>query len=132
MSMQDPISDLLTQIRNAGEVNKQNIIITSSKIKITILYILLSRGYINNFKIFIKEINKPMIIIFLKYYKNKHVINKIKRVSRPGLRVYKGIKNLPNSLNGMGLYIISTSKGIISDNKARNIHIGGEVLCLIE
>jgi len=130
--MQDPISDLLTQIRNAGEVNKQNIIITSSKIKITILYILLSRGYINNFKIFIKEINKPMIIIFLKYYKNKHVINKIKRVSRPGLRVYKGIKNLPNSLNGMGLYIISTSKGIISDNKARNIHIGGEVLCLIE
>ena len=130
--MQDPISDLFTCIRNAGLVNKTSIIIMSSKIKINILYILLKEGYINNFKIIIKSINKPMIKIYLKYYENKHVINNIKRISRPGLRVYKNKNNIPKPLNGMGLSIISTSSGLMSGKDARNLSHGGEILCLVE
>jgi len=130
--MQDPISDLCTQIRNAGKINKKTIEVISSRIKIAILGILFNEGYIENFKIIIKKYNKPTIYISLKYYKNKHVINTIKRISKPSLRIYKKINTLSKPLNGMGLFIISTPKGIVSDRTAKKINHGGEIICLIE
>jgi small subunit ribosomal protein S8 len=131
MSMQDPISDLLTRIRNGQMTKKSFVVIPSSSKKIKILDVLKNEGYIKGYNI-IQNLNKNNLEIYLKYYKNKPVISKIKRVSCPGLRVYKGKNCLPLILGGLGIAIISTAMGVVSDKKARSLGVGGEVLCIVE
>ncbi len=130
MSMQDSISDMLTCIRNAQIAKKKKIIIYYTKFKHSILNVIYSEGYIKKFNIFLNS-KKKSIIIYLKYYFNKPVITLIKRISRPGLRIYKSCKNLPLIKSGLGIVIISTSKGVLSDKKARILNVGGEVICYI-
>lgn len=131
MSMCDPISDLLTRIRNGQKAKKSFVLISNSIVKKKILDILKSEGYIKGYNV-INTSYESELEIYLKYYKNKPVISKIKRVSCPGLRVYKKKNDLPLVLGGLGLAIISTSSGIISDKKARALGKGGEILCVIE
>ncbi|CEN32053.1 30S ribosomal protein S8 [Candidatus Westeberhardia cardiocondylae] len=129
MSMQDPISDMLTCIRNGNRKNKRMVFVPSSKFKIKISDVLQSEGFIKKYQVQHKK--KSVLIIFLKYFKNEPVIETIKRVSRPGLRVYKKNKFLPTVMGGMGIAIISTSKGIMTDRLAKNMGIGGEVICYV-
>lgn len=129
MSMSDPIADMLTRIRNGQAVRKRQIIMPKSKLKIAIANILKEEGYITDYSI--AEKIKPTLTIKLKYYQNKPVITNIKRSSRPGLRHYKPSTKLPKVLDGLGIAIISTSKGLMTDKKARNTGIGGEVLCCV-
>lgn len=130
MSTQDPISEMLTVIRNGQSSKKDKVCVFSSVIKIAIVRVLQEEGFIKKYnikneKIFILE-------IFLKYYhKKKPVIESIQRISRPGLRVYKRKNELPYVMSGMGIAIISTSKGIITDKKARQINVGGEIICYV-
>lgn len=130
MSTQDPIADMLTIIRN-GQISKKNkIYVMSSTIKIAIVKVLFEEGFIKSF--FVQNDIKPVLEIFLKYYQhNKPVIDSINRVSRPGLRIYKNKKNLPQILSGMGSVIISTSKGVMTAKKARELNIGGEIICYV-
>lgn len=130
MSMSDPISDMLTRIRNAQMAEKPNVSMPSSKLKVSIAKVLLDEGYIETFKVAGSEA-KPTLEIELKYYAGRPVIEKIERVSRPGLRSYKGHAELPSVMNGLGVAIISTSKGVMTDRKARANGVGGEVLCLV-
>ncbi|HFL8794966.1 MAG TPA: 30S ribosomal protein S8 [Candidatus Azosocius sp. HAIN] len=132
MSMQDPISDLLTRIRNGQMAKKSFVISPSSKIKINILDVLKDEGYIKGYNINVDSFNKISLEIHLKYYKNKPVISKIKRISCPGLRVYKKKDKLPLILGGLGISIISTSFGVVSDRRARMLKKGGEILCIVE
>lgn len=130
--MQDPIADLLTRLRN-GCIAKQAVVrIPASKIKQSILEVLYNEGYISGYQVEQLENNKSEISVDLKYYKGSPVISKIKRISRPGLRVYKARNNIPNILGGLGISVISTTKGIVSDRQARQLGQGGEVLCCIE
>ncbi|MBK4764836.1 MAG: 30S ribosomal protein S8 [Pantoea sp. Brub] len=129
MSMQDPISDMLTCIRNGQFANKIDIIMPYSKFKESISRVLKEEGYIQDFKI-IGDIKKN-IKITLKYFKNKGVLEQIKRVSRPGLRIYKKKNDIPKVMSGMGIAIISTSKGVMADYTARRLGIGGEIICYI-
>lgn len=131
MSMNDPISDLLTRIRNGQSAKKSFIVISSSIVKKRILDVLKNEGYIKGYNV-IDNSYKSELEVYLKYYKNKPVISKIKRVSCPGLRVYKKKNDLPLILGGLGLAIISTSSGIMSDKKARSLGKGGEILCVVE
>ena len=128
MSMNDPISDMLTNIRNAQNSNKFLVNISCSKTKISIASILKEEGYIENFSIE-KYKNKFRIIIILKYFNKNPVIKYIKRISRPGLRVYKKFCRISLVINGLGISIISTSLGIMTDKNARKKRIGGEVIC---
>jgi small subunit ribosomal protein S8 len=128
--MQDPISDLLTRIRNAQMVAKESVTLSASKIKQAILTVLKSEGYIVGFQV--SDDSKPMITVFLKYHDGKPVIEKLKRISRPSLRVYKSSNEIPKVLGGLGISIVSTSKGVLSDLKAREANLGGEVLCTVE
>jgi small subunit ribosomal protein S8 len=130
MSMQDPISDLLTRIRNAQMVGKKTVCLSTSKMKQAILTVLKEEGYILNFDV--SEGIKSVITVYLKYYQGKPVIEKLKRVSRPGLRTYQASKTLPRVLGGFGIAIISTSKGVMTNLKARSAGVGGEVLCTVE
>ncbi len=130
MSMSDPISDMLTRIRNAQMVEKVTVSMPSSKIKAAIAKVLQDEGYVDGFKI-IDNAGKPTLEIGLKYYADRPVIEKIQRVSRPGLRVYKGSEDIPRVMNGLGIAIVSTSKGLMTDSKARANGIGGEVLCIV-
>lgn len=130
MSMSDPISDMLTRIRNAQMAEKPNVSMPSSKVKVSIAKVLLDEGYIDGFSVADAEA-KPTLIIELKYYAGRPVIEKIERVSRPGLRTYKGHADLPSVMNGLGVAIISTSSGVMTDRKARASGIGGEVLCFV-
>ncbi len=130
MSMQDSISDMFTCIRNAQVAKKKKIIVYYTKFKHSILNVIYSEGYIKKFNIFLNS-KKKNIIIYLKYYFNKPVITLIKRISRPGLRIYKSCKNLPLVKSGLGIVIVSTSKGILSDKKARTLNVGGEIICYI-
>ena len=132
MSMQDPIADLLIRIKNGYMAKKSVVSIPASNIKQDILKVLNQEGYIEGYTIEKLENNKSNLLINLKYYKNKSVINKIKRVSMPGLRVYKGKKELPKVLGGLGISIISTTKGIVSDREAKKLGQGGEILCYVE
>lgn len=130
MSMQDPIADMLTVIRNGQMAKKDKVCIASSTVKVAIIRVLMEEGFIHKF------LNKisvtPILEIFLKYYKyNIPVIDNIKRISRPGLRVYKNVKNLPQIMSGMGIVIISTSKGVMTAKNARKLHIGGEIMCYV-
>jgi small subunit ribosomal protein S8 len=131
MSMSDPIADLLTRIRNGLASNHAKVKLPSSKMKISILKVLKDEGYISGYNI--EDIDgKPFITIELKYFSGKPVISKISRISKPGLRVYRGKDELPQVLGGLGISIVSTSKGVISDRNAKKIGIGGEIICTVE
>ncbi len=130
MSMSDPIADMLTRIRNAQSVNKPVVSMPSSKLKTAIAAVLKDEGYIDDFAIQAND-GKPQLNISLKYYAGRPVIEKIDRVSKPGLRVYRGNQNIPTVMNGLGVTIVSTSKGVMTDRKARAAGIGGEVLCVV-
>ncbi len=130
MSMSDPIADMLTRIRNAQMVQKVSVVMPASKLKTAIAEVLKAEGYIDGFAIE-GEATKPQLKIGLKYYAGKPVIEHIERVSRPGLRVYKGRHDIPNVMNGLGVAIVTTPKGVMTDRKARQAGIGGEVLCYV-
>lgn len=129
MSMHDPISDMLTRIRNAQRANKASVIMPSSKLKVAIAKVLKEEGYIEDFVVSADV--KATLEIQLKYYAGQPVIERIQRVSRPGLRVYKGSNDIPSVMNGLGVVIVSTSKGVMTDRKARANGIGGELLCVV-
>ena len=132
MTMSDPIADMLTRIRNANTAKHDTVAVPSSKIKLAIAQILLDEGYIKKFDV-IEDGNFKTIHITLKYGedKNEKIISGIKRISKPGLRVYAGKENLPKVLGGLGIAILSTNQGIITDKKARQLQVGGEVLAFI-
>jgi small subunit ribosomal protein S8 len=130
MSMSDPIADLLTRIRNAQAVAKTIVRVPSSKVKVAIAQVLADEGYIDGFKVK-SEDGKSELEIALKYYAGRPVIERIERVSRPGLRVYKGSEAIPQVMNGLGVAIVTTPKGVMTDRKARANGVGGEVLCYV-
>lgn len=131
MSMNDPISDMLTRIRNAQHVGKQSVLMPSSKLKAAIAQVLKDEGYIDSFSIAVDENNRSEMEVFLKYYGGSPVIEKIERVSRPGLRVYKRATDISSVMNGLGIAILSTSQGVMTDRRARRAGIGGELLCIV-
>jgi small subunit ribosomal protein S8 len=128
--MSDPISDMLTRIRNAQMANKASVDMPSSKVKAAILGVLKDEGYIEDFAV-CENGGKPLLEIALKYYAGRPVIERIDRISRPGLRIYKGANDIPRVMNGLGVAIVSTSKGVMTDRKARASNTGGEVLCIV-
>ena len=130
MSMTDPIADLLTRIRNGQSARKSSVTIASSKLKTAILAVLKDEGYIADFNRSSDE-GKPVLSIELKYYEGRPVIDRIERVSRPGLRIYRGKDEIPRVLGGMGTVIVSTPKGVMTDKAAQAIGQGGEVLCIV-
>jgi small subunit ribosomal protein S8 len=130
MSMSDPIADMLTRIRNAQMVEKNAVTMPSSKLKIAIAQVLKDEGYIDGFAIK-SEGARSELEIALKYYAGRPVIERIERVSRPGLRIYRGRHDLPSVMNGLGVAIVTTPKGVMTDRKARAAGIGGEVLCYV-
>lgn len=130
MSMSDPIADLLTRIRNAQMVAKPTVLVPSSKVKVAISQVLKDEGYIDDFKVTSID-GKSVLEIALKYYAGRPVIERIERVSRPGLRVYRGSDAIPQVQNGMGVAIVTTPQGVMTDRKARATGVGGEVLCYV-
>ena len=130
MSMTDPIADMLTRIRNAQASEKQSVAMPASKLKSAIAQVLKDEGYIEDFAVREGE-GKPQLEIGLKYYAGKPVIERIERVSRPGLRIYRPKDELPKVMNGLGVAIVSTSRGVMTDRKARGMGVGGEVLCIV-
>ena len=130
MSMSDPIADMLTRIRNAQAVEKVSVKMPSSKVKVAISQVLKDEGYIEDFAVRC-EAAKPELELQLKYYAGRPVIERIERVSKPGLRIYKGAGDLPRVMNGLGVAIVSTSSGVMTDRKARAQGVGGEVLCVV-
>jgi small subunit ribosomal protein S8 len=131
MSMQDPIADMLTRIRNAQAVGGTTVDMPCSTLKMAILDVLKKEGYIESFETKAADGKKDLSVV-LKYYQGRPVIEKIKRISRPGLRRYKRKDELPTILGGMGIAIISTSKGVMTEREARAQQLGGEVLCTVE
>jgi len=130
MSMSDPIADMLTRIRNAQGVEKAVVTMPSSKLKVAIATVLRDEGYIDGFAVR-GDAGKPELEIALKYYAGRPVIERIERVSRPGLRIYQCREDIPQVMNGLGVAIASTSRGVMTDRKARASGIGGEVLCYV-
>ncbi len=130
MSMQDPIANMLTSIRNSQLAKKKEILIFYSRFKESILKIFLFEGFIKKYCLINNKVNKK-ILIKLKYFTGLPVISKIKRISRPGLRVYLSLSKLPIVKSGLGIFVISTSKGVISDKQARLFKVGGEIICYI-
>jgi len=130
MSMSDPIADLLTRTRNAQMVAKSTVSVPSSKVKVAIAQVLKDEGYIDGFQVKTED-GKSELEIALKYYAGRPVIERIERVSRPGLRVYKGRDAIPQVMNGLGVAIVTTPKGVMTDRKARAVGVGGEVLCYV-
>jgi small subunit ribosomal protein S8 len=130
MSMSDPIADMLTRIRNAQLSEKTSVVMPASKLKAAIAQVLKDEGYVEDFAVHDSN-GKPVLDISLKYYAGRPVIEKIERVSRPGLRIYKASDKLPNVMNGLGVAIVSTSKGVMTERKARASGVGGEVLCIV-
>jgi small subunit ribosomal protein S8 len=130
MSMSDPIADMLTRIRNAQMVEKTSVQVPSSKVKVAIAQVLKDEGYIEGFQVK-NDDGRPQLEIALKYYAGRPVIERIERVSRPGLRVYKGSNAIPQVMNGLGVAIVTTPKGVMTDRKARASGVGGEVLCYV-
>ena len=127
MSMSDPIADMLTRIRNAQSVAKAAVTMPSSKLKVAIAQVLKDEGYIDGFAVK-SEGGKSNLEVALKYYAGRPVIERLERVSRPGLRIYKGRDSLPQVLNGLGVAIVTTSKGVMTDRRARQTGLGGEVI----
>lgn len=130
MSMSDPIADMLTRIRNAQAVEKAVVAMPSSKLKVAIAQVLKDEGYIDGFAVK-SEGGKSELEIGLKYYAGRPVIERIERVSRPGLRIYRGREAIPQVMNGLGVAIVTTPKGVMTDRKARAAGVGGEVLCYV-
>jgi len=130
MSMSDPIADMLTRIRNAQSVEKPVVSMPSSKLKVAIAQVLKDEGYIDSFAVK-AEGAKSELEISLKYYAGRPVIERIERVSRPGLRIYRGRDAIPQVMNGLGVAIVTTPKGVMTDRKARQTGVGGEVLCYV-
>lgn len=130
MSMTDPIADMLTRIRNGQQAGFTEVSMPSSRQKVAIAKVLEAEGYISGSKLADND-GKPVLQIVLKYYQGKPVIERLQRVSKPGLRIYKGKDELPRVLGGLGVAIVSTSKGIMSDRAARATGQGGEVLCMV-
>lgn len=130
MSMSDPISDMLTRIRNAQLANKSTVVMPSSKVKVAIVKVLKDEGFVEDFVVRENE-GKPALEIGLKYYAGRPVIERIDRVSTPGLRIYRGANDIPRVMNGLGVAIVSTPKGVMTDRKARASNVGGEVLCIV-
>ena len=129
MSMQDPLADMLTRIRNAQRVGKAEVVMPSSKLKVSVARVLQDEGYIAGFAV--TEGAKPQLTIELKYFEGKPVIAELDRVSRPGLRSYAGKNDLPPVRGGLGIAIVSTSKGVMTDRAARSEGVGGEILCTV-
>ena len=129
MTMQDPLSDMITRIRNANLREKVSVAMPSSKVKVSVAKVLKDEGYILNYKV--TEDKKPVLEIDLKYYDGKPVIEEITRSSKPSLRVYSSSKDLPKVKSGLGVAIVSTSKGVMSDRSARSNGVGGEILCTV-
>ena len=129
MSMQDPIADMLTRIRNGQAANKVAISMPSSKLKVAIANVLASEGYIESVKVL--EGVKPELEITLKYFQGKPVVESIQRISRPGLRIYKRKDELPKVMGGLGIAVVSTSKGVMTDRAARQAGLGGEIICYV-
>ncbi|HEX4939226.1 MAG TPA: 30S ribosomal protein S8 [Candidatus Kapabacteria bacterium] len=129
MSMQDPLSDMMTRIRNGQMAKKPAVSMPSSKMKVAVAKVLQNEGYIKSFAVDGEQ--KPELTIELKYFEGKPVIEMIKRVSRPGLRIYKPGDQLPKIMGGLGVAIISTDKGVMTDRAARAAGVGGEVLCYV-
>jgi small subunit ribosomal protein S8 len=129
MTMQDPLSDMLTRIRNAQQVNKVNVKMPSSTLKVSVAQVLVAEGYVASFDV--SEGVKPELTIELKYFEGKAVIAEIDRISRPGLRNYTGKDGIPSVRGGLGVAIVSTSKGVMTDRSARAAGVGGEVLCTV-
>jgi small subunit ribosomal protein S8 len=130
MSMSDPIADMLTRIRNAQQSEKVDVTMPSSKVKVAIAKVLKDEGYIEGFDVRTVD-GKSDLNVGLKYYAGKPVIEKIERVSRPGLRIYRGREDIKPVMNGLGVAIVSTSRGVMTDRKARATGVGGEVLCIV-
>jgi small subunit ribosomal protein S8 len=130
MSMSDPIADMLTRIRNAQLSEKASVEMPASKLKAAIAQVLKDEGYVEDFLVRQAD-GKPVLDISLKYYAGRPVIEKIERVSRPGLRIYKASNELPSVMNGLGVAIVSTSRGVMTERKARASGVGGEVLCIV-
>jgi small subunit ribosomal protein S8 len=130
MSMSDPIADMLTRIRNAQSVEKPVVSMPASKLKVAIAQVLKDEGYIDGFAVK-AEGAKSELEISLKYYAGRPVIERIERVSRPGLRIYRGRDAIPQVMNGLGVAIVTTPKGVMTDRKARQSGVGGEVLCYV-
>ena len=131
MSMSDPIADMLTRIRNAQMAEKSKVKMPFSNVKRAIAQVLIDEGYIESMTVIGQEQKKPELELALKYYAGRPVIEKIERVSRPGLRIYKGAQDIPTVMNGLGVAIVSTPKGVMTDRRARSTWIGGEVLCIV-
>lgn len=130
MSMSDPIADMLTRIRNAQLAKKEIVEMPSSRIKQAIANVLKEEGYIENFSIN-NQNNKDILEVKLRYYSDNPVIESIRRISKPGLRIYKSSQNLPDVMNGLGIAIVTTSKGVMTGKTARQLGIGGELLCVV-
>ena len=130
MSMSDPIADMLTRIRNGQMVEKVTVKMPCSNVKKAIAQVLKDEGYIEDFQVRPND-GLPEIEVALRYYDGRPVIEKIESVSRPGLRIYKGRDDLPRVMNGLGVAIVSTSQGVMTDRKARSLGVGGEVLCVV-
>jgi len=130
MNVTDPIADMLTRIRNAQGVQKTAVSMPSSKLKVAIANVLKDEGYIEDFAV-TTEGGKAELQIGLKYYTGRPVIERIERVSRPGLRIYKGKDDIPQVMNGLGVAIVSTPQGVMTDRKARATGVGGEVICYV-
>ncbi len=131
MSMSDPISDMLTRIRNAQMANKPVVVMPSSKVKVAIVKVLKDEGFVEDFSVREESGGKATLEVALKYYAGRPVIERIDRVSKPGLRIYKGANDIPRVMNGLGVAIVSTPKGVMTDRKARASNVGGEVLCVV-
>ncbi|RIY34801.1 30S ribosomal protein S8 [Psittacicella gerlachiana] len=129
MSMQDPIADMLTRIRNGQAARKETVTLPSSKLKVAIAKVLKEEGYIESYET--TDSVKSELTIKLKYFQGKAVVESIKRVSRPGLRIYKGKDALPTVMGGLGIAIVSTSKGVMTDRVARKEGLGGEIICFV-
>lgn len=130
MSMSDPIADMLTRIRNAQRVEKTEVVMPSSKVKVAIANVLKDEGYIEGYTV-TENGGKAELTVGLKYYAGRPVIERLDRVSRPGLRIYKASDAIPVVMNGLGIAIVSTSQGLMTDRKARSTGVGGEVLCYV-
>ena len=128
MSMTDPIADMLTRIRNGLQAGKEVVSMPSSKVKVAIVDVLKNEGYVENFRVQANDNNKKTLDIALKYFQGEPVIEKINRISRPGLRIYKGCDDLPEVNGGLGVAIVSTPKGIMTAREARAANLGGEII----
>lgn len=131
MAMSDPIAYMLTRIRNAQMAEKAAVAMPASKLKAAIAAVLKEEGYVEDYAVKESAGNKATLEIALKYYAGRPVIERIERVSKPGLRIYKGSDDIPRVMNGLGIAIVSTPRGVMTDRKARATNVGGEVLCIV-